>query len=309
MDLAIETFDLIKRYGSIVAVNKLNLQVKSNTIHGFLGPNGAGKTTTIKILVGLLKPDGGKVVVLGEEVRGDNPDIRLKIGYMPELPRFPKHLRGYELLDIYGKMYGMPAQERKTRIQRVLEIAGLKGRERDLIGEYSKGMQQRLGIAQALLSEPELIILDEPSLGLDPAGMVEVRGIIKEIAKEGVTVFLSSHLLYEVEQVCSHITVIHRGVCLASGRLEDVIAKIAGPAVLEVELAEESEAVFEALKNLPFVSKIQCENKTLIIEFESNVDVRPQISQAITKAGGIIVYMNMRKRGLEEAFMRLITKS
>jgi ABC-2 type transport system ATP-binding protein len=309
MDLAIETVDLVKSYGSIIAVNKLNLQVGSNTIHGFLGPNGAGKTTTIKILVGLLKPDGGKVIVLGEEVWGDNPEIRLKIGYMPELPRFPKHLRGYELLDIYGKMYGIPTQERKARIQKVLEIVGLKGRERDFIGEYSKGMQQRLGIAQALLSEPELIILDEPSLGLDPAGMVEVRGIIKEIAKEGVTVFLSSHLLYEVEQVCSHITVIHRGVCLASGRLDDVTAKIAGPAVLEVELAEESEAVFEALKNLPFVSKVQRENKTLIIELETTDDVRPQISQAITKAGGIIVYMNMRKRGLEEAFMRLITKS
>jgi ABC-2 type transport system ATP-binding protein len=309
MDLAIETVDLVKSYGSIIAVNKLNLQVGSNTIHGFLGPNGAGKTTTIKILVGLLKPDGGKVIVLGEEVWGDNPEIRLKIGYMPELPRFPKHLRGYELLDIYGKMYGIPTQERKARIQKVLEIVGLKGRERDFIGEYSKGMQQRLGIAQALLSEPELIILDEPSLGLDPAGMVEVRGIIKEIAKEGVTVFLSSHLLYEVEQVCSHITVIHRGVCLASGRLDDVTAKIAGPAVLEVELAEESEAVFEFLKSLPFVSKVQRENKTLIIELETTDDVRPQISQAITKAGGIIVYMNMRKRGLEEAFMRLITKS
>jgi ABC-2 type transport system ATP-binding protein len=309
MDLAIETVDLVKSYGSIIAVNKLNLQVGSNTIHGFLGPNGAGKTTTIKILVGLLKPDGGKVIVLGEEVWGDNPEIRLKIGYMPELPRFPKHLRGYELLDIYGKMYGIPTQERKARIQKVLEIVGLKGRERDFIGEYSKGMQQRLGIAQALLSEPELIILDEPSLGLDPAGMVEVRGIIKEIAKEGVTVFLSSHLLYEVEQVCSHITVIHRGICLASGRLDDVTAKIAGPAVLEVELAEESEAVFEFLKSLPFVSKVQRENKTLIIELETTDDVRPQISQAITKAGGIIVYMNMRKRGLEEAFMRLITKS
>jgi ABC-2 type transport system ATP-binding protein len=309
MDLAIETVDLVKSYGSIIAVNKLNLQVGSNTIHGFLGPNGAGKTTTIKILVGLLKPDGGKVIVLGEEVWGDNPEIRLKIGYMPELPRFPKHLRGYELLDIYGKMYGIPTQERKARIQKVLEIVGLKGRERDFIGEYSKGMQQRLGIAQALLSEPELIILDEPSLGLDPAGMVEVRGIIKEIAKEGVTVFLSSHLLYEVEQVCSHITVIHRGICLASGRLDDVTAKIAGPAVLEVELAEESEAVFEFLKSLPFVSKVQRENKTLIIELETTDDVRPQISQAITKAGGIIIYMNIKKRGLEEAFMRLIMKS
>ncbi len=309
MDLAIETTDLIKRYGSIVAVNHLNLKVESNTIHGFLGPNGAGKTTTIKILVGLLKPDGGRVTVLGEEVQGDNPDVRLKIGYMPELPRFPKHLKGYELLDIYGKMYGISTQERKIRIQRVLEIVGLKGRERDFIGEYSKGMQQRLGIAQALLSEPELIILDEPSLGLDPAGMVEVRGVIKEIAKEGVTVFLSSHLLYEVEQVCSHVSIIHRGACLASGRLEEIIAKISGPVMLEVELAEESEDVFEVLKNLPFISKIQRENKTLIIKLETTDDVRPQISQAITKAGGIIVYMNMKRRGLEEAFMRLIMKS
>ncbi|MEM2938809.1 MAG: ABC transporter ATP-binding protein [Candidatus Bathyarchaeia archaeon] len=309
MGLAIETTDLIKRYGSIVAVNHLNLQVESNTIHGFLGPNGAGKTTTIKILVGLLKPDGGRVTVLGEEVLGDNPDVRLKIGYMPELPRFPKHLKGYELLDIYGKMYGISTQERKTRIQRVLEIVGLRSREGDFIGEYSKGMHQRLGIAQALLSEPELIILDEPSLGLDPAGMVEVRGIIKEIAKEGVTVFLSSHLLHEVEQVCSHVTVIHRGTCLASGRLEDIIAKISGPAVLEVELAEESEDVFEVLRNLPFILKIQRENKTLMIELGTTDDVRPQISQAITKAGGVIVYMNVKKRGLEEAFIRLIMKS
>ncbi|MBS7654864.1 ABC transporter ATP-binding protein, partial [Candidatus Bathyarchaeota archaeon] len=120
MELAIETKDLTKRYGSLVAVNKLNLKVEKETIHGFLGPNGAGKTTTIKILVGLLKPDSGKAIVLGNEVRGDNPKARLRVGYMPELPKFPKHLKGRELLDIYGRMYGMPTQERKAQIKRVI---------------------------------------------------------------------------------------------------------------------------------------------------------------------------------------------
>ena len=179
MDLAIEIVGLTKRYGSLVAVKKLNLQVEKNTIHGFLGPNGAGKTTTIKVLVGLLRPDEGTVKVLGHEVRGDMPEARLKVGYMPELPKFPKHLKGWELLDIYGRMYGMSEQQRREQIPKLLEMVGLRGREKDLIGKYSKGMQQRLGIAQALLSEPELVILDEPSLGLDPVGMVEVREIIK----------------------------------------------------------------------------------------------------------------------------------
>ena len=205
MEPAIETINLTKRYGSLTAVNKLNLKVEENAIHGFLGPNGAGKTTTIKVLVGLLRPDGGTVRVLGQEVRGDRPDVRLRMGYMPELPKFPKHLKGWELLDIYGRMYGMTEQERKEQIPKLLGMVGLKGRERDLIGKYSKGMQQRLGIAQALLNEPELVVLDEPSLGLDPVGMVEVRELVKGIAKEGVTVFISSHLLFEAEIGRAHV--------------------------------------------------------------------------------------------------------
>lgn len=306
MELAIETRDLTKKYGSLVAVNKLNLKVEKETIHGFLGPNGAGKTTTIKILVGLLKPDSGKAIVLGNEVHGDNPKARLRIGYMPELPKFPKHLKGRELLDIYGRMYGMSTQERKTQIKRVIELVGLKGRENDLIGEYSKGMQQRLGIAQALLSEPELVILDEPSLGLDPVGMVEVREMVKEIAKEGVTVFLSSHLLLEVEQICSHISVIHKGICLASGPIREVISKISGSSILEIEVTELSDEVLEAVKGLPFISNLQVDGNKFLIEVNANEDVRPLISQAITKAGGIIISMNMRMRSLEEAFIRLI---
>jgi len=139
MELAIETSGLTKRYGSLTAVNKLDLRVDRNTIHGFLGPNGAGKTTTIKVLVGLLKPDEGTVKVLGQEVRGDRPDVRLKMGYMPELPKFPKHLKGWELLDIYGKMYGMTEPERKDQIPKLLQMVGLKGREETLLESIVKG--------------------------------------------------------------------------------------------------------------------------------------------------------------------------
>ena len=309
MEPSIETSNLTKRYGSLTAVNKLNLRVEKNTIHGFLGPNGAGKTTTIKVLVGLLKPDEGTVRILGQEIHGDRPDVRLRMGYMPELPKFPKHLKGWELLDIYGRMYGMTEQERKEQIPELLETVGLKGRERDFVGKYSKGMQQRLGIAQALLNEPELVVLDEPSLGLDPVGMVEVRELVKGIAKEGVTVFISSHLLFEVEQICSHVTIIHRGVSLISDTLQNVSNKFSGPTTLQVEVAKFSAAIVETLKKLPFVSNVSQDGNTLTVELKTRDDVRAQVSQEITNSGGVIVSMSLKGQTLEEVFMQLITKS
>ena len=309
LEFAIETIDLTKRYGSLTAVDKLDLGVKANTIHGFLGPNGAGKTTTIKILVGLLKPDEGIVKIFDQEVKGDKPDIRLKIGYMPELPKFPKHLTGYELLDIYGEMYGLTKMVRKEQIPKLLEMVGLEERGRDRIGKYSKGMQQRIGIAQALINEPELVILDEPSLGLDPIGMVEVRELVKGIAKEGMTVFISSHLLFEVEQICSHVTIIHRGVSLVSDTLQNVSNKFSGPTTLQIEVAKLSDAIVETVKKLPFVSSVAHDGNTLTIELKTRDDVRPQVSQEITKSGGVIVSMSLKGQTLEEVFMQLIAKS
>jgi ABC-2 type transport system ATP-binding protein len=308
MELAIETVGLTKKYGSLTAVNKLDLKVERNTIHGFLGPNGAGKTTTIKVLVGLLKPDGGIVKVLGQEVRGDQADTRLSVGYMPELPKFPKYLKGSELLDIYGRMYGMTEQQRKEQIPKLIEMVGLKGRENDLIGKYSKGMQQRIGIAQTLLSNPELVILDEPSLGLDPVGMVEVRELVKAIAKEGVTVFVSSHLLYEVEQICTDITIINRGTMLVSDTLQNVSGMISAPALLHVEIAKMSDAVISALKGLPAVSSVVQTGNTLRIQLTTHEDVRAQVSQEITRAGGIIIGMSQKESNLEDVFIQLITK-
>ena len=308
MDYAIETTDLTKCFGSLTAVNKLNLKVEKNTIHGFLGPNGAGKTTTIKILVGLLKPTEGSVKVLGQEVQVDDADSRLGIGYMSELPKFPKHLKGAELLDIYGRMYGMSQQQRAEQIPKLIDMVGLKGRENDLIGKYSKGMQQRIGIAQALLNSPELVILDEPSIGLDPVGMVDVRELVKTISKEGMTVFLSSHLLFEVEQICDHVTIINKGSVLASDTLQNVSGMISESPMIHVELVNLSDAVIAAVKSLTFVSGTWKTGNTLLIQVSTRDDVRAQVSKVVTGAGGVIVCMSQKASNLEDVFLQLITK-
>lgn len=308
MDLAIETINLTKQYGSLTAVDKLNLKVQRNTIHGFLGPNGAGKSTTIKILVGLLRASEGTAKVLGQEVHADDADARLSIGYMPELPKFPKHLKGAELLDVYGRMYGMTQLELKEQIPKLIELVGLKGRENDLVGKYSKGMQQRIGIAQALLNNPEIVVLDEPSMGLDPVGMVEVRELVKAISREGMTVFVSSHLLFEVEQICSHVTIINRGQALVSDTLEKVSGMISGPAAVQVEVVNVSDAVIAVVKGLAFVKDAAKSGNTLNITLTTREDVRAQVSQAITGAGGIIVGMNQKGHSLEDVFIQLISK-
>jgi ABC-2 type transport system ATP-binding protein len=308
MSLVIETSGLTKRYESLIAVNNLDLTVKRDTIHGFLGPNGAGKTTTLKILVGLLKADGGSVSVLGQELGWDKPDVRLKIGFMPELPKLPKHLKGRELLDIYGRMYGMTKEERNNQVPKLLDMVGLKERGNDFIGKYSKGMQQRLGMAQALLSEPELVILDEPSIGLDPVGMVEVREMMKEIAKEGVTVFLSSHLLHEVQQICTHVTIINKGVAVASGTLKEISAKVKGPMTIEAEVDKLSKAVIKKVEELPFVKDVSQDGKKLLVELKTRDDVRSQVSQAIAAGGGIVTSMNLKGESLEDVFMHLLAK-
>ncbi len=303
----IQTENLTKSYGSRIAVNHLNLTVEAKQIHGFLGPNGAGKTTTIKMLVGLLRPDSGSLKILGTNAAGDKPKIRERIGYMPELPKFPKHLTGVELLDVYGRMYNIPKEARKKKIPELLKMVGLEERGRDRIGKYSKGMQQRIGIAQALLNDPELVILDEPSIGLDPVGMVEVRDMVKGIVKGGQTVFFSSHLLAEVQQICDHVTIINFGNMLFTGTLEEVSSKAGSSRSLVVEVQKASDNILQALKALPFVV-VKANNNVYTLHLKTKDDVRADISKAISAAGGVILRMQEQGGGLEDAFMSLVGK-
>jgi ABC-2 type transport system ATP-binding protein len=309
LEFSIETIGLTKSFGTIKAIDNLNLYVGSNSIHGFLGPNGAGKSTTIKILVGLLRADSGRAKILGADVKRDDPCTRQKVGYLPELPKFPKHLTGQELLEIYGQMYGMSRSQLKTDVPKLLETVGLTGRGKSRIGGYSKGMQQRLGIAQALLSDPELLILDEPSIGLDPVGMVEVRDLIKSIAGHGRTVLLSSHLLYEVEQMCTHVTIMNHGVSRASGPIEEVTKHLSGKTSLEIEIVNMKDSIEEAIRKMPFVSSLTRRDRHLSIQLQTKDDVRTQISQLITSNGGIIVHMAQHGNDLESVFLQLVSRS
>ena len=304
-DYAIETTDLIKKYGSRVAVNQLNLKVKVGEIHGFLGPNGAGKSTTIKMLVGLLKPTSGSIKILEQDAAGDKPHIRQRMGYLSELPSYPQHLSGNELLDVYGRMYGMSKESRKQRIPELIEKVGLEGRGKDRIGGYSKGMQQRIGLAQAMINDPEMLILDEPSIGLDPVGMVEMRKLIKGIAKRGTTIFFSSHLLSEVTQICDRITIMNKGITVASGSLNEISALSKNRRIV-VEVDKVNNKILQSLQNLK-LAKVEMKGKTYTIHLDQNKkDARPIVSQAITKSGGVIVEMHEEGKGLEDTFLDLL---
>jgi ABC-2 type transport system ATP-binding protein len=194
-------------------------------------------------------------------------------------------------------------------LPKLFQIVGLKGRENDLIGKYSKGMQQRLGIAQAMLSDPPLIILDEPSLGLDPVGMVEVRELIKNIAKEGVTIFISSHLLFEVEQVCSYVTIINKGVALVSDTIENVSQKTETAIVLQVEVTKVTPEIVNNLKELSFVEEVKTDNNKLTLPLKTSEDVRAKVSETITSSGGTILSMNSTGHSLEDVFVQLVSNS
>jgi len=208
--------------GRTVAVDGLDLTVASGEIFGLLGPNGAGKTTTLKMMLGLLRPDGGTVRLFG--LPPQDVAARARLGFLPENPYFYDYLTPVEFLDLYARLHGVPAAERKTRIAKAIERVGLAGRERTALRKFSKGMIQRLGLAQAIQHEPELVILDEPMSGLDPVGRREVRDLILGLRAAGKTVFFSSHILQDAEMLCDRVAIVFKGRLRAVGRLDDLVS-------------------------------------------------------------------------------------
>lgn len=218
-DNVVDVRGLAKRYGRVQALADLTLRVRRGEIFGFLGPNGAGKTTSVKLLVGLAHPTGGSGTVLGYPL-GDRR-ARAALGYLPELFRYPEWLTAREVLEFHARMNGCASAPRA--IDGVLDLVGLAARARDRVGGFSKGMQQRLGLAVALLGRPELVVLDEPTSALDPSGRLEVREILRSLRSSGTAVFLNSHLLTEVEQVCDRIAIITRGRVVAEGSIGEIL--------------------------------------------------------------------------------------
>ncbi len=218
---AIHAVGLTKQYGHIEALAGLSMTVPRGEIFGFLGPNGAGKTTAVKLLLGLATPTAGEAWLLGEPI-GHAP-ARRRVGYLPELFRYPAWLSPVEVLRFHCRLIGIPREQRDDQVESVLSTVGLRERARDRVGTFSKGMQQRLGLAVAMLGAPEIVFLDEPTSALDPVGRHDVRDVIRALREKGTAVFLNSHLLSEVEQVCDRVAVVDRGRVIASGTLDELL--------------------------------------------------------------------------------------
>jgi ABC-2 type transport system ATP-binding protein len=243
MPFALETFALSRRFGVRTAVDRVDLQVPERSVYGFLGPNGAGKTTTIKLLLGLLRPDAGRVLVCGLDVARERVQALRQMGALLEAHGLYAHLSGRENLTLTCRLRGLASSE----IDRVLEITELQAHQRRRVGEYSLGMRQRLGLARALLGAPRVLILDEPGNGLDPEGMLDLRRFLRELPdRTGATVLVSSHLLSEIEQTASHIGILSHGRLVQQGRLEALKASLCTELLIGTPAAKRAEQIARA---------------------------------------------------------------
>jgi ABC-2 type transport system ATP-binding protein len=298
-DLVIETAGLTRRFGDVLGVDDVSLRVPRGSIYAFLGPNGAGKTTTIRLLLGLARPDRGDIRVFGQPItRANRRAFLSRIGAMVETPSLYPHLTGYENLRVTQRLIAVG----QSNIERVLRIVGLERDAPRLVKTYSNGMRQRLSIALALLAEPELLILDEPSNGLDPAGIHEIRDLIRGFpAEHGITVFLSSHLLAEVEQLASHVGIIGRGRLLFEGTLGELQSRQRGRVVVEVDRPS---VALSVLRELGWTVERTNEEASLTVDLPERADIA-RAAAALVGAGLRLYQLRTVQPSLEDLFLDL----
>jgi ABC-type multidrug transport system ATPase subunit len=288
----VETNGLGKNYASITAVHDLNLSVRRGEVYGFLGPNGAGKTTTLRMLLGLIKPSSGTATVLGEEP--GSPQGLQGVGALVESPAFYPYLSGRDNLQVMARYCGAPT----SRVEEVLGQVELAGRANDKFKKYSLGMKQRLGVAAALLKDPELLILDEPTNGLDPKGMADMRALIRRIGRGERTVLLSSHLLGEVEQVCNRVGVIHRGELVMEGTVDEL--RSGGGILVKAEPLEKAR---ETAVGLDGVEGAEIKDGMLVLEADPSRAA--EVNAGLVAAGLRVSELRPLERSLEDAFLEL----
>lgn len=296
---AIETIELTKRYGKRIAVDQLNLTVNKGEVFGFLGPNGAGKTTTIAMLLGLVKPTKGRALVLGYDVQREPALALQRVGAMIEAPAFYPYLSGADNLRVLARAGGIPNE----RVKQVLDLVELSDRARDKVATYSQGMKQRLAIAAALLPDPELIMLDEPTNGLDPVGTVEIRNLIRELAASGRTILLCSHLLHEVEQLCRRVAIMKEGKLIASGEVATLLRRGQG---VRIRVQGDPGPAVSLLRTLAWVGSVTVQGETIIVD--APADRAGDINALLIKANIMVAEIGASNSSLEEFFLT-VTKA
>ncbi len=305
----IEVKHLTKRYGNHVAVNDLNFTIDKGKVYGFLGPNGAGKSTTMNIITGCLGATEGEVLIDGHSITEEPMQAKRLIGYLPEQPPVYMDMTPAEYLDFVARAKGIPAKERAQQIETVTEKTRIQDVRNRLIRNLSKGYRQRVGIAQALLGRPEIIILDEPTVGLDPAQIIEIRELIRELGKEH-TLVLSSHILSEVQAVCDAIMIISKGRLVASDTSENLTALFAGTVTLNLDVRATEDAARKVLDTVPGIEDMALSAGDpgvthVQLKPEEGQDIRETLFFAFAKAGLPILSMTQNHASLEDVFLEL----
>jgi len=307
--LAIDTKDLTKNYGKVTVVDHLNFHVKENEVFGLLGPNGAGKTTTILMLLGLTEPASGTVRVCDFNPAREPLKIKRIVGYLPEEVGFYDDLTARENLRFIADLNNINVLETERRIDEVLEMVGLT-EEKDIVtGKFSRGMRQRLGIADVLIKQPKLVILDEPTSGLDPSGINQLLDTIAGLPAMGTTVLLSSHQLYQVQRVCHSVGILSRGKMVIEGSIDELgrEAMAGGRYIIEVETAEPKAELVDIIKKIKGVEKVEADGTMLKISTDS--DLRSKISKAVVDNDALLVQMKVHEFSLDDIYMKYFKES
>jgi len=306
-DFAVSVQDLSKRYGSLQAVDNVSFQVKQGTSFGLLGLNGAGKTTTFKMLVSLIRPDGGTAHVAGYDVVKEPMQVRAHIGYVAENPTFYTRMTTQETLRYICRLLEVPSQDENQRIDSALELVGLMDKKHAYVGGYSRGMRHRLGLAQALLSEPQVLFLDEPTLGLDPLGAKNMRELILRLRQEReVTVLMSSHVLPEVESICDVVGIFDHGRLVAIDTIENLRSTASDTMNLELLMVQPNDEVVQALQLIPGVKLVENNGARIVIKAAKENDLRPRILQEALNNNAQILSFGLKESSLEDILLRLV---
>jgi ABC-2 type transport system ATP-binding protein len=302
----IEAKDLVKTYGSLAALDGVSFDVQKGEVLGFLGPNGAGKTTTMRILTAYIPPTNGTATVAGYDVFEQSLEVRRRVGYLPEtVPLYPE-MSVYDYLSFAAALRHVP--NRAERVEEVMGRVAIADRADDPIGKLSKGLKQRVGIAQALVHNPEILILDEPTIGLDPKQIIEVRELIRDLGGDH-TVILSTHILAEVSQVCSRVLIINKGRIVAEDTPERLANRLKGAEQVRLVVAQPAEDAMDVLKNIPGVSHVVSQDTGVFdIELELGSDRRPDIAAAAVNRGWELLELRPIDMTLEDVFLQLTTE-
>ncbi|MCS7094825.1 MAG: ABC transporter ATP-binding protein [Thaumarchaeota archaeon] len=298
---------LVKAYSDGGRVGPITLSVKNSEVYGLVGPNGSGKTTTLRAMLGLLTPTSGSVEVFGVDPFSEPKKVNARVGYSPEIPTFPPFFTARKLLEVTCKLKGMNAQETKREVERVLDLTGLVNHAERKVASFSKGMVQRLSIGQALVGDPELLVLDEPMLGVDPVGRVHMREVLIEQRKEGKTIVFSSHELYEVERISDRVGMVYMGNTVLEGSVSDLLRSQDGRSVVEVVVKRRpNDEVRAAILRISGVKSLNVGDNSIWVELDNAHDPREEIAEVLVRSGCGLIEMRLVPPTLEDVFVRVV---